>query len=191
MLDYEDTGSEEHQVSIVRIPTSQIRAGDVVLEHGMRVRIDFIREYEGGLDGSGVPGMTVYGCHGTVLNLAEVRAARIVPMSFLTTDKWVEGQGWTTDRRDAWTVQGNDLATWTVDKGVFAALDKVQLSWMITLLSGAQADMGQAYGPQRETPAVYIDLANLKGDACAAWKLAPEGEVRDCDEADMREITSR
>jgi hypothetical protein len=27
----------------------------------------------------------------------------------------VEGQGWTTDRADSWTVQGNDLAHWTVE----------------------------------------------------------------------------
>lgn len=36
-------------------------------------------------------------------------------MSFLRTEKWVEGQGWTTDPDDSWTVQGNDLARWTVE----------------------------------------------------------------------------
>jgi hypothetical protein len=89
------------------VKSSELQVGDTVREHGMRVRIDAIKVYE--------DRGPVYSCAGTVLNLEEVRTARIVPMSFLTTEKWVEDQGWTVDRRDAWTVQGNDLATWQVE----------------------------------------------------------------------------
>jgi hypothetical protein len=57
------------------IPTGEIRVGDVVLTHGMRVRIDEIRTYE--------DHGAVYACLGTVLNLDEVRAAGVVPPELL------------------------------------------------------------------------------------------------------------
>jgi hypothetical protein len=100
-------------VASEKIPTSQIRVGDVVRAYGMRVRIDTIREYAPeGSSGSDV----AWSCQGTVLNLDEVRAAQLVPMGWLTRDKWVEGQGWAACRDDAWTVQGNDLATWDIER---------------------------------------------------------------------------
>ena len=88
------------------VKSSELRVGDVVREHGMRVRVDSITVREGW----GSHGMDVYCGAGTVLNLDGVLAAKIVPASFLCTEKWVEGHGWTIDRRDAWTVQGNDMA---------------------------------------------------------------------------------
>jgi hypothetical protein len=93
------------------VKTSEIHVGDIVREHGMRVRIDSIK-YHAAQAPRLLP---VCACRGTVLNLDEVLDAKIVPASFLTTEKWVEGEGWVTDRRDAWTVQGNDLATWSVE----------------------------------------------------------------------------
>ena len=102
------------------LKTSELREGDIVLEHGMRVRLDSgVRtpESEHG---------TVYSRPGTVLNLDEVREAKIIPPSFLGDgEKWVEGRGWTTDRDDSWTVQGNDLAHWTVEVRVTARNVKI------------------------------------------------------------------
>jgi hypothetical protein len=89
------------------VKSSEIQVGDVVLNYGMRIRIDAIREY--------ADPMPVYACDGTVLNLDEVKADGIVPMSWLCTDKWVERQGWVIDRRDRWVVQGNDLARWVIE----------------------------------------------------------------------------
>src|SRR5258708_32722228 len=99
------------------VKTSGIQVGDVVRAHGMRVRIDSIRVYaDNQPERQRVkPDMPVYACLGTVINLDEVLAAGIVPPSFLTRDEWVERKGWTITRRDAWTVQGNDLARWNVE----------------------------------------------------------------------------
>jgi hypothetical protein len=93
------------------VKTGEIKVGDIVLAYGMRVRIDAIKRHE---DPSSYEGQ-FWSTDGTVLNLDEVREAQIVPMSWLTTEKWVEGRGWTVDRRDFWNVQGNDLATWAVE----------------------------------------------------------------------------
>lgn len=94
------------------VKSSEIQVGDVVREHGMRVRIDEIHTYPSGRESY----PTVYACQGTVLNLDEVREAGIVPMSFLCTDyRWVAGEGHVPARRDHWNVQGNDLARWLVE----------------------------------------------------------------------------
>src|SRR5260221_2565198 len=61
------------------VRTGQLRVGDVVLTHGMRVRIDAVNQYRGGRGGA-----PAWSCPGTVLNLAEVLAAQLIPPSFLT-----------------------------------------------------------------------------------------------------------
>ena len=91
------------------IPTGDIKVGDVVLTHGMRVRIDEIKTYPGGEHG------TVYTCPGTVLNLDEVREARIVPRSFLYNAARDSSKDAPGAREDYWVVQGNNLARWTVE----------------------------------------------------------------------------
>jgi hypothetical protein len=63
-----------------RLKTSEIKTGDVVCEHGMRVRIDQTRNC--GDDRGHGP---VYAHLGTVLNPKEVRQAGIVPPSFCGT----------------------------------------------------------------------------------------------------------
>ncbi len=88
------------------VKTSELRVGDVVLTHGMRVRIDSIKSYKGS---TGLPAAS---CSGTVLNLAEVLEEGYVPASFLRTRK---SEGYSEDRDDFWNVQGNDLATWQVE----------------------------------------------------------------------------
>lgn len=95
------------------VRSSELERGDVVREHGMRVRLDELATYE---SGQSAPYDTVYSWRGTVLNLAEVHAAGIVPASFLWDDfHYVTGEGHVPARRDAWTVQGNDLATWRIE----------------------------------------------------------------------------
>jgi hypothetical protein len=94
------------------VNTGELRPGDIVREHGMRVRIDSVREYKP--DGSS-GAERAWSCPGTVLNVDEVLAAHSVPRSFLETYGYREGAGWQTERRDAWTVQGNHRARWVVE----------------------------------------------------------------------------
>ena len=99
------------------VKTSEIRVGDIVRNYGMRIRIDSITEYQPSeLDRRQGSVKPYWACLGTVINLDEVREAGVVPMSWLTTQKWVDGAGWTIDRRDYWNVQGNDLASWQVEQ---------------------------------------------------------------------------
>jgi hypothetical protein len=107
------TPDQRNTQVLSRVKTGDIQVGDIVLEHGMRVRIDEIETYPGGPHGMG----TVYACRGTVTNLIEVRQAGIVPRHFLFNEPRYNG-GPTADgaREDYWVVQGNDLATWTVER---------------------------------------------------------------------------
>jgi hypothetical protein len=91
--------------------TGELQVGDIVRCHGMRVRINSIKRHE---DPNTYEGQ-FWSTDGSVLNLDEVRAAGIVPMGWLETETYVEGQGWVTDRNDYWNVQGNNLATWAVE----------------------------------------------------------------------------
>jgi hypothetical protein len=56
-----------------------------------------------------------WACYGTVLNLAEVREAGIVPWSFLF-DAERDSKGPGHGREDFWNVQGNNLAYWAVER---------------------------------------------------------------------------
>jgi hypothetical protein len=91
--------------------TGDIRVGDIVLEHGMRVRIDEIRTYPG--RNTCPEDKTVYACVGTVLNRDEVLTNGVVPASFLR--RW---DGSTMVRDDEWIVQGNDFARWNLLRDV-------------------------------------------------------------------------
>ena len=106
---FADGVSRAPAVETLRLNTGELQVGDIVLNYGMRIRINSIRQL-------GEPGHIFWACDGTVENLDEVREAQVVPMSWLCTQKFVEGQGWVTDRRDNWNVQGNTLATWTVER---------------------------------------------------------------------------
>lgn len=100
--------------------TGELRPGDIVHTWGMRVRIDSVRPYHPHGKGciSSPDGRTSCGlawsCLGTVINLDEVRAAGIVPMSWLCRERY-DGHRWVNDRSDVWHVQGNMLATWPVE----------------------------------------------------------------------------
>lgn len=104
------------------VSTPDLRLGDVVLCHGMRVLLDtephvWSGTYAAGTGARmiplGVVARPVYSWPGRVLNVDEVREARIVPMSFLHDDA---PQSPFYGRRDIWTVQGNEWARWTVER---------------------------------------------------------------------------
>lgn len=96
------------------VKTGEIRIGDIVLTHGMRVRIDEIRTYPG--DAGQPETETVYACLGALLNLDEVREAGIVPRSFLYNEARHSSKDAPGAREDYWNVQGNNLARWTVER---------------------------------------------------------------------------
>lgn len=98
----------------VRKVSSALQAGDIVAEHGMRVRLDTLRSYPCENKNHDGCGPTIYAWSGTVINMLDARAAGIIPRSFLfDNDRHSRGPGH--GREDQWTVQGNDLATWPVE----------------------------------------------------------------------------
>ncbi|MET8696858.1 hypothetical protein ABZV65_30460 [Streptomyces bauhiniae] len=114
-VEFEDGDSDAPLLVDVRPATvfaykksSELAEGDVVREHGMRVRLDSLDFGRGSH-----PDRSVYAWTGTVLNMDEVREAGHVPLSWLCTHKWESG--WVVDRKDVWTVQGNDFVTWAVE----------------------------------------------------------------------------
>lgn len=145
----------------VRIST--IKVGDVVHTWGMRCRVDEITRYEEDSD------LPVYVCHTTVLNLDEVRAAQVVPMSWLNRDHWVEGQGWTVYRRDSWNVQSNDLAAWQVET-LFAPLNPEELLALSAKLRHAGDQLSQGTGArvtawQQAASMASVEAYSLRGEA--------------------------
>jgi hypothetical protein len=116
---------------ILHLMTGQIRPGDVVLAHGMRVRIDTIRPYHPGGQGcvsdpqprEREDGFRViacdlaWACYGTVLNVTEAIEVHGIPRSFLY-DAERDNKGPGHGREDFWNVQGNNLAYWAVERPV-------------------------------------------------------------------------
>lgn len=96
------------------VDTTELRAGDVVLTHGMRLLLTGDPQVTPGAYGG------VYGWTGLVTNLEEVKAAGIVPVGWLYPDKWGAGEngGWGKDwaAEPSWRVQGNSLATWIIER---------------------------------------------------------------------------
>lgn len=101
---------DEHPpVTTLRLNTHDLRLGDVVHLYGMKVRLDnppVIEQRE----------RTVYAWTGDVLNPDEVIAAGLVPRSWLGDWYYIAGTGWEWFQTNRWTVQGNDLARWTVER---------------------------------------------------------------------------
>ncbi|HEV2241807.1 MAG TPA: hypothetical protein VGR98_12255 [Streptosporangiaceae bacterium] len=98
--------------STTSVTTDQLVPGDVVLKHGMRVRIDEVREYRPAGANSAE---RAWCCAATVLNVTDVVQQHVIPASFLQTYGYQEDVGWTVEREDAWTVQGNTRAAWIVE----------------------------------------------------------------------------
>lgn len=83
-------------MALEEVKISQLKKGDIVWSHGMRLRcgeFEVSKSHPVADDGS----LTRW-CKGTVLNPEEVKAAGHVPVSW-----WKNG----------WTIQSNDLARWT------------------------------------------------------------------------------
>ena len=92
-----------------RMDTSQLRPGDLVLNYGMKIRVDAVHAVEDPTSHGGV----VYVCPGTVLNVEEAVEIHDIPRSFMwDNERFVHGPGH--GREDFWNVQGNDLATWSI-----------------------------------------------------------------------------
>jgi hypothetical protein len=96
------------------VDTSQIGVGDIVLNYGMRIRIDEIQVHEDETSHGGF----VYCCLGTVLNVEDAVTIHDIPRSFMFNEtRHVHGPDHPDAREDFWNVQGNDLARWTVVRG--------------------------------------------------------------------------
>lgn len=83
--------------------SGELRAGDIVRVHGMRVRLDEPNPPHSTDTDTDTDDDVVHSWTGTVLNLADVHAAGHVPRSHLR--RW---SGLTLLREDAWTVQGTN-----------------------------------------------------------------------------------
>lgn len=78
-----------------RFTTMELREGDIVRHHGMRLQLEGRREVER------PAGVAAVVFTGRILNLAEVHEAGVVPRSWIADGTWA--------------VQGNDLAIWAVE----------------------------------------------------------------------------
>ena len=95
------------------VKSSELQVGDIVLNHGMRIRIDEVNEIE---DASTYGGR--FHCNpGTVLNVQEAVEVYDIPRSFLYNEARHSSLGASHPdaREDYWVTQGNDLATWTIE----------------------------------------------------------------------------
>lgn len=92
------------------VNTGDLLPGDIVLDRGMRVRVDEIREHQA--DGA-APGTRAWTCPGTVINLAEVLDAKVIPPQFL--ESYGYSDSWHVLRHDAWTIHGDAGHLWTVE----------------------------------------------------------------------------
>jgi hypothetical protein len=90
-------------VELIPLDTTQIQRGDIVHAHGMRVLMDV----EPIVMEKNPSGRTCYAWVGLVLNPEEATEDARIPRSWLYTD----GTG-----EPRWNVQGNDLATWLVER---------------------------------------------------------------------------
>ena len=107
-----EAATDERDLSrpeLITCTTHELRLGDVVHLFGMRVQLS--RE----------PHIVqrqrlVYAWVGDVLNPDETIAYGMVPRAFLGEHRWHEGQGWVWEQTNQWTVQGNDLALWAVER---------------------------------------------------------------------------
>jgi hypothetical protein len=104
-------------VTTESVPTTQLQVGDIVWSHGMRVRLDGINydsdEHPNQVEQYG----RVLQFAGTVLNLDDVNASDSVPkgyrVRFSNRTALVRAEP---QHFDYWAIQGNDNATWTVER---------------------------------------------------------------------------
>lgn len=97
--------------SFQHLDTTQLRCGDVVLNHGMRIELD----QPPAVYDNNPSGRRTFAFSGKVLNPGDVREDGLL-WSFLHTDEWDDKlRRWVTVYTGRFTIQGNDLARWTVE----------------------------------------------------------------------------
>jgi hypothetical protein len=107
----EITMTNNATTTTLTLATPDLRLGDLVVLYGMRIRLDTEPKITPNRDGG-----PTYAWVGTVENLQEVLDAGFIPGSFLHENVWVDDEGWTMQLTGRWNVQGNVLATWTVER---------------------------------------------------------------------------
>lgn len=95
------------RTSLVSVPTSELRDGDVVLRHGLRILID--RPFQVSACHGDLHGGVRYSA-GLILNLDEVLADDPGMAAYVGIENADRTPG-----EPRWTIQGNDLATWAVE----------------------------------------------------------------------------
>lgn len=102
------TDTEQHRVWLT-LNTHELAVGDIVHLFGMRIHLSReprIEQRE----------RLVYAWDGDVLNADETIAYGMVPKAFLGEHRWHDDQGWVWEQTNRWTVQGNELALWAVER---------------------------------------------------------------------------
>lgn len=102
-------------ITTIQVATSELRRGDVVLSHGMRVLLD--GECTSRVDTYGT-GREVFWWDGLVLNPDDAINVYRIPRTFIGDYQWDDSEGWVFVQTNRWTVQGNDLARWAVERDV-------------------------------------------------------------------------
>jgi hypothetical protein len=104
-----DSGSGPPGPALITLNTHELRLGDIVHESGMRVHLSREPHIE-------TRQRIVYAWVGDVLNPEETIAYGMVPRAFLGEHRWHPERGWVWEQTNQWTVQGNDLARWAVER---------------------------------------------------------------------------
>lgn len=153
----QETTPRGHEV-LERVPTPELRVGDLVREHGMRIRI-----YDGPATHPGNAAGETYVWYGFVENLDEVLAEGFVPRSFLSEDRWTSS-GWTTDLTGRWNIQGNALALHYVERpnDPEQARPRLEKVWTVNVSGSERHDGEKPYTYVVEAP----DMATAK---LTAW----------------------
>lgn len=97
---------------MLTLTTPELRRGDIVCEHGMRVLIDGDPQLS-----KSHPGNSTFYHRGLILNPDEVREAGFVPWGWLFDNSYdYENRCWVKTGEPRWTIQGNELARWAVER---------------------------------------------------------------------------
>jgi hypothetical protein len=111
----------ESNVETLNLNTSELRAGDVILNYGMRILLRGEANEYPSRNRAGAT--TVYHwADALVTNVEDVKAEAFVPLGWLYPNKWGLGEkgGWGKDWNadPTWPIQGNELARWCVEREV-------------------------------------------------------------------------
>lgn len=105
-------------MSDLRLPTSELRSGDVVHEFGMKIRVEGTPDVYPS-KGPGSPMVHLWpNC--PVTNGEEVKAEGLVPLVYLYPGKWVGRDDWALDMKaqPTWSIQGSEHRLWFVEREV-------------------------------------------------------------------------